>query len=536
MELLMLLYYALTAYHQLCCILHKIFYEPSQKADLYLSCNRPFNLDLPDRLMKSGIFRNVYTFDDRQAFAYGADITEKSSEIFESLEELANYCLEQLSIYQKDYENFYICADHYPLGITLAHRKIPYHFFEDAAGMFSRAEKLLPGFLRENPFQYKAVTQLNTLGKNDSVIKRYINIDAQTDSMWYEGFHNDSFIDFNVPSLLSQLTQEHRDMVFNIFEVSKTFYLPLNKPSALLLTGHYINLKMLTFKTQHLMYALLLDYFCDEMELYIKPHPNDIQGLYKEWFPDCKIINRTLPAELLPFVIEGTFSIGIIGFSRAVLMGKMLRNVKFGFNLTSIYTMVHRYFISTEFILRQNEYAVYTLGVDEEMLINFLIKYGQSDKLISKMTSPIFPYNREKNILLIIDDISRLEIQTSQKEILELLDNLEKDDIVIFINSKEDYLFYTPMNTGYIDYLLPIAIHKIQMREDSLQESGKEIIFMYSKKDSKRKEFLKICIDKSLQRTGVQINVDPSRYTREIFLEGMLHAAEKRILHLLEKS
>ena len=55
----MILYYALTVYHQLECVLHKMLFKPNESAHLYLSSSILFEDGQIQRLKECGLFDKV---------------------------------------------------------------------------------------------------------------------------------------------------------------------------------------------------------------------------------------------------------------------------------------------------------------------------------------------------------------------------------------------------------------------------------------------------------------------------------------------
>lgn len=65
------------------------------------------------------------------------------------------------------------------------------------------------------------------------------------------------------------------------------------------------------------MYAILCDIFLDGYKIFLKPHPGDTSN-YKIFFKKHEIINKKIPSELIRFMINKNFDVGICTYSSSI--------------------------------------------------------------------------------------------------------------------------------------------------------------------------------------------------------------------------
>ena len=339
------IYYAMTNYHVLCCILHRMIGDKKNKAKLwvssYLVSDQP---DIIEDLKKSMIFDDVAIFKEVELIYY--DKKNYSEKMIE--EELNNICKSVEGYLQeiKSSSNLYICQDTYGLGIYLNKANITYNYFEDGCGRLSNSEIEMALIEDECPVRANLVKKMKCLGKSANVRKRYGDLSKQKD-----GYSNSKDVDFSVKRLLEDLSRGELDRILKIYHCRK--YNLKRKKKDLLLTWHYNNMNFMSLEEQKLFFTLLVDYFKmkDEM-LFIKPHPSDKQLDYQECFEDAVVLERHMPAELLPFLIDDKFEKGITNWSTSVfgLQDILKEIINFDKDIDKTYKDFNKYFAIVKYL------------------------------------------------------------------------------------------------------------------------------------------------------------------------------------------
>ena len=528
------LYYALTTYHQLECVLYKLFYRPNNKAHLYLSNSIIIEEDLQQRLLDSGLFEEVVVLDDSFAWQVGSKVKVENEEIFESvMDEIADTCFAQLLQPIETYDELYIFADHFPLGFSLAYREIPYHYFEEATGAHSRRAILLEEIKCKNHFWYLVFIKLGARGESDCIIDKFIDFDFQL-----QGFHDEKAVDFGVKKLLCKLSPKDKKMLCSILGEFHIETGLAGNPLALLLTQHYAAASITTYEGQCLLYALLLDYFTEGLTGVIKPHPTDRQGVYRSWFPGIHMLNREIPAELLSLLVEEKFQLIISATSSSAYnLSDIAHNVMTfeseDNRFDKLFYSMNRYFVATYIIKKYySNCNIFTLGADTKQVENFLESMnGQKNEYPIYEKTKLKSLNTNAKNVLIIDDLS-LTKEDQNNHLWEIMKTLNDDSVIIFINSSEDVAFYNPNDTEWGTHLVPLAIEKKAVRENPYMALEKEWMFLYTKNNKMKRELLNIQIDKLLNYTGIEIHVGGNVSQKEKLLEAMLYATEKKCIKM----
>ena len=135
-------YYAMTNYHVLCCLLHRMIENRKHKATLWVSSYLvDDNPNLINDLRKSLIFDKVFRFEEVQFIHYGENDVSREMMV----EEVGNICdkMKKYSSKIKKSTALYVCQDTYGLGIYLNKMGISYNYFEDGCGRLSCRDKEL---------------------------------------------------------------------------------------------------------------------------------------------------------------------------------------------------------------------------------------------------------------------------------------------------------------------------------------------------------------------------------------------------------
>ncbi len=308
----MRLYYGLTNYHLLCCILHKIIYGKNEQSIFVAS--QGILKNRMAALKKNGIFKEVYYLEDTDIRNRAFNSLNKKSTQKEIENRISIFVAQYdklLPFNIKDFSEIYLNADHGALGIYVLAKQYKYNYIEDGRGIYSNW-KILDDLLKiKNPGLEKVCAYLNAYGRSEFIINRYIALDSQG-----VNYTNNDFYDFMVDKLLSSLPKSKMKKILNIFDVKKHHFYT-NRKKALILTQRFSTYKMLDDNECILLYALLADFFAPDCEIYLKPHPAD-KSEYIKLFDKKSIIDREMPSELLPYSINAKFDIGICTYSSSI--------------------------------------------------------------------------------------------------------------------------------------------------------------------------------------------------------------------------
>ena len=439
-------YYAMTNYHIICCLLHKMCINKN-KAGLYISSflryNQPY---IVENIINSGIFEEVHFYEELE-FKKTKKIMD-SSMIDDEIKRICKEVQKAVGSKIKAAKKIYICSDFYSIGLYIITNKIKYNYFEDGCGIMSRPYIPMRIIEKENPNRAKIIKKIKAFGENENVINRYANLKTQE-----KGYFNEKDIDFSVKDLLKKLSIDKINMILKIYNVKKINL--KNKKAILLLTMHYNEL--FSINNQKDIYTNLIDYFSDaNQELVIKPHPADTIWDYDKLFKGCKIINRYMPAELFPYCINNTFEKGITCWSTSIysLESILKKTINFDIRIDKTYKDMDKYYAIVEYlkqIKKEDKINIICKNINEIQLERLLEKY-------IKYYKKFFTFNEDKKDSVYIVD--KIDEKIKKEKVISLEYDLNATQL-LHINKKtpkhNEDLFIGIYN---IDYIGPINIKK----------------------------------------------------------------------------
>lgn len=482
------LYYAVSNYHILCCILDAIKND-NNKNILYISKWNPNYVNLCNKINKTHIFSDVKVYNE-------IEYPSKNKKI--SIDEIKNdinYILNNIpNDFKKDVlksANINICGDHYSCSVYLVKNKIKYNYFEDASGILSNKERLFKYIKKIEYSRYQIMKYLKLPGEHKYIVNRYGNLEKQLD-----GYYNKKDIDFSVNNILSQLDNKTFDEIYDVFCDQKFKF---NDGSNLFLTFHYCNLGMLSLESQRIFFSTLIDYFCEKEQLIIKPHPSDIQPNYNKWFYSEKVLPSSMPSELLPYISKKGFNKIITPYSTAIYSLEKYCNhiISFDENIDKEYQLFHQYNFATYLlknICLKNDYDIIYYCANNKMLKNFIFN-NELDNYkfidISKIKD-----NHIKNSIIVLD-IKYYGIN--------YISMLENNNIIILINETINGIISNKNDINKVclfDLKKKIANSK---RESLFNEFDSEQVFVIFPTMNIKNIFLKLKYIKHLKYTNVII-------------------------------
>lgn len=448
----MIFYYAITNYHILNCILHKLKYHRSESAILYISKWHPEHKKLIDRLDKLDFFDHVLVFEEVVFPSLNQHISK--NQIKSDIEYIVNNISPNLDL--EKYNEINVCGDHYGLGVYLVYHKIPYNYFEDGCGILSNESLLMNNIKGFEYSRYQILKSLNIPGNAKNVLNRFGNLDKQLD-----GYSNSKDIHFSVPVELKKISMKTlKEILFIFCDDSKfdTF-----DDADLILTFHYNNLGILTLEEQRIFYGYLIDYFSNSKNVVIKPHPSDIQPNYENWYPNAYVLSRSMPSELLPFFIKNKFCRAITGWSTSIynLSDNFEKVINFNQEIDQTYLQMNQYYAVAYFIKSIQKYVdknVYTCGINVVQLKNMFYLFNIEN---------IFSFNDEI-IEKCEDSLPNIIIKNSNfnvKKIKNSVLKLNHNDLLIYI-----------LNEGIeLQKILSLDIKDVQILKISKQKITNDV-------------------------------------------------------------
>lgn len=531
----MILYYALTLHQQIACMLHKELFAPHEQAHLYLSNGNNIDEEKITRLKESGFFAEVAVMDDQPTWSMGngKDLSDKAA-LDEVLNEVTELCYKSLLFPIEEYSDIYVAADHFPFGMVMVYNNIPYHYIEEATSAYC-AYYLWLDLIHKQKIQLSYnVSQIYGLqGRADCVIERLVDVDKQfvkLDEKEYE-----KVTDFSLPKLLKKISEDAKIRILNCFEVTDKICTDRNKKNAIIMTEYLAHAKFCSWDEQREIYGRFIDYFCENMNVFIKPHPNDYQGTYEVWFPESKQIDKSIPAELLPLVLEGEIDLCIALTSTSVYVLQE--------NLDSIYSFRSDDLRSIKLIKQMDLYyvtmnilsnflensSIWGIGADYFQIKYFLKSMRINNCRLEEQNNCEISKGTERRVVVV--DALEYTDGVDENDIQKMLRNADEKDVFVFINTNKDVLFYDN-NNEWAEYTIPVCV----TLDKANGESVVDWIYFYTRDVNMQKEILTKKIDKMLVNAGIEVKVNcDDKSIRERVLEGMLQATEQKCNMLIKR-
>ena len=415
------LYYAITNYHLLCCVLHSLKYHRNETNVLYLSCWHPDYELLLHNLNNSNLFSDVKVFSEVVFPSGNKKIS--SNQIRKDINYLVKHIPADFISDVKKSNEIYIAGDDYCCSVYLIENKIHYNYIEEACGVLSDEQRLMNNIRKIDFSRFQIMKKLKLPGNHSFIVKRFGDLNHQL-----SGYFNEKDIHFSVDECLKELSSGQISKIVNVFSDEK-FKVP--NCATLLLTFHYVNMNLLSMSEQRLLYYFLIDYFCNDENLVIKQHPSDFQPNYHEWFPNALILPRRLPSELLPFLSASKYSKIVTAYSTSIfsMQSYCSRIISFNSTIEQSFKKMHKYYFLVCILkkLKLRNYEIFCLGMNESIIKNFLEQFKIPNLEISFLDT-IDDLKLKHNKIVIIDEFKNFDYSI-----------ISDNDIFISLDSENDY-------------------------------------------------------------------------------------------------
>ena len=519
----------MTNYHLLSCWLHKIKYNQDKEAVLLISEINLKASELCKKAIELQVFDKALVFKDRSLRKQRkTKLNENSSKkvIMKEVKHYTKKIKEALPVNPKDFEEINIALDHWPLGIYLIYNNIPYNYFEDGNGLLSRPEILTARVIEADPYMHFMGKALNTYGSNKLIVNAYADLDNQAD-----GFMSNNAVHFSIKEILNTLNKDDINKLLLLFDVPKISDMSDNQKTTLVLTQPYITIsrgRMGFFDQRHL-YSLLIDYFAPKSKLFFKAHPMDIFLTYEDEFKGCIVFDRFMPSELLPFSLNKKFDIGLTACSTSIfgLSDCIKKMICFTPQIEKTYPYIHRYYTAALILNNFIENNIYVTGIDIP-----LFSMINTECLYKDIKVKEIDFSNINHGFYVIDSLYDIDRQEFEHKII----NLSADDIIIYLNTDNNFLFLSDNFNMIKDYSIPITIEKHRNSDGHFNSSENEVIFVFTKNQKIREQINTMKEEKTLLNSDLKIVIDQKDYQDVKELKAILEATEQYLKESLAEN
>ncbi|WP_310605434.1 hypothetical protein [Anaerosporobacter sp.] len=518
----MILYHASTVYHTLCCIVHKLSIHREEEATLFI-----VEYMLPTAELQSFIkkLKRMDWFDDIRIvpeknfrFQRGFELTEESSQ--EEIElVIQNICNALENWYKpgfKHFDEYYVAADNWSVGVYLLKNKIPYNYFEDASGIMGDTERFLRIIRDLNETNYIISNYLGGVGRCSIVKHLYCDLESQD-----KNFYDTRAIDFTIYKSVLQMKPSDVNQLLELYGCD-TYPIKQEEKNVLFLSQRLPTLVIQKIEVQERMTVLLMDYFCYEYNIIVKPHPKDVWIDYKKLISGCHVVDRSVPSELLPFLLKGEegqnqettkFSLCITPNSTSIhgLSHIAEATMCFGNDFETNYERLHIYYIVSRFLqVIHTEEHVITDSIAKGYLRYFLKQQGLAISFEEEDVSA-------NNIFIKSDSNSE---STSY--------DMQTFETIIFLNEENSYELLLKKD------LVPQAYRMIEYEViNSIDERVECVgtIWLYLSDERIRKKMDNWKGSRELEHTGATLNYQLKECNELKIAKGKIKAMEYAMQH-----
>lgn len=502
-------------FHLLSCIVHRLSYHREEESILIIPdfMSDKIELERFNELKENQIFKEVIVFPYRKLGGSEKEIRNNA---------LVNYNQYFGTINRKDLK-FYLYGAHFYFSLALIENGIKYDVFEEASGAYTHQQILKDAVEKSNKLMAFICTKYNTFGYDNECIENvWIDYSAQEGT-----FATEKVIDFCVTKRLKDIEKEEINKLLNFFRVPK---IDIADNAVVLLTQHFMNLSIMSYEQQAIIYKTFIDSFFPNRKICIKSHPDDFMD-YANKILHCEIIQGKFPIELLPYIGEKEADTVATIYSTAIYTIKdyFKKSLVLDMTYRESYKSVYQYYVVGSLInlLQQlsNKWNYEFIGTDVKHL-EAMIEANFKKVLCRKNTS------KEEGNIYVIDDFGDREDDNSN--FYDRFIKMDFNDVFIFINSQKKYRFGNKKE--YLQFMIPIEI-EINQRDYNKWKQRKEVIYVFTKNTLWRQVIEEMAINKEFE--NLEKVVDVKQMSKEEIrihaLEGILHATEQRLLECLEE-
>lgn len=281
---------------------------------------------LGERILSTGVFKEVYEFDEKKETFFpeldkykvnrnfAANLIDRI--IFTS--KFAKLEIPYIPVNFKEYKNIYVYCDSDPIGTYLNKNKIYYHAVEDGLNCIANID--MARVTNKGHFGLKAFLskKLNLIFVENGYGKYCIDMEVNDISRikypcpyYTEVNRNETYVKRLSASDKEKILKAY---VRDIDELNKQIEEMGDGPKVLLLTD-----PLCTLDIRKQIFTDLVERYSAEGKVFIKPHPRDALD-YKKEFPNVPSFDGTVPMEMLNFFPNLHFKkvVGVFTEMRAI--------------------------------------------------------------------------------------------------------------------------------------------------------------------------------------------------------------------------
>lgn len=236
------------------------------------------------------------------------------------------------------YKDIYVFCDSDPIGFYLNYKKIYYHAVEDGLNTLKYCDAAR--YYNQKYFKLKVFLSSWNLLFIENGYGKYC-LDMEVNDISCLKYKNKNYVEVPRKDLVKNLTDDQIEVLLKVFieNIDDLKKLAVQEKAVLILTEPLCDLE-----TRERIFRDITAMYQAEGMLVMKPHPNDHLD-YKKYFPDCIVIDRKVPMEMLNFLKNVMFEKAVAVFTELADIKFAKEKIRLGSDFMDKYEdpSVHRY-------------------------------------------------------------------------------------------------------------------------------------------------------------------------------------------------
>lgn len=508
----MILYHTVSTYHILRSILHKLNYRKNDDAILLVPqrfMELPYGLKYENNIFSKVIF---YDWEFRQYKNYPDDVFSDIDNVLCS--EIGIDYKEQIT----EYNIFYAARF---MGSFLACNGIHFNWFEEADGRYLQYEPPMLDDKRMHKKRYELASSFGLYtAENECIDTIYLSLDDNPGVIETGKIKN-----FDVVDEIINLAEEDSNEIIRFWGIEEKSIM-VSENSAMLMTQHFCNIRLISFEEQVLLYQMFTDYFLDDYKIYLKMHPSD-NFPYGAFINNITDIKAKYPSELLKFALVGKFDIVAAVSSTGVLNLRDISDRQLCINQDYTFNFRNNdlYYFAAVMCKKFSGYKIICAGIDECILKNMMSYSVNYEGIIE-----IMPYS---NNIMLQDTIIIID-ENIEDEVIDSINESKLENVIICILSTKASLSEMEIIKRYHATAKKITTRSMEDEELITQKN----VIVISDKEENIRSVDKMKYYRLLKNSQLVVRVDENldKDSKILVLEGLLDATEKTLLKYVQQS
>lgn len=266
--------------------------------------------DIDVRLRESGIFEDVYFFDEQEDVTHPEVMKyhkDRGNVVLNLLQRvkytrmLARAQEKYVPVDFSNYKDIYVFCDSDPIGTYLNYKHIYYHALEDGLDTLVGCDSAR--VTNRGHFKIKSLMAKLNLIFIENGHSKYC-LDMEVNNIEPLIYKQDNYIEVPRINLIKGVAECDKHYLMDIFiedaeELKSQLEINKGRKRAMILTDPVCDLQTRARITRD-----IIERYCEGMSVFLKVHPRDVLDYESEEFADCTVIKGKFPMEVMNLIPE----------------------------------------------------------------------------------------------------------------------------------------------------------------------------------------------------------------------------------------